>query len=66
MMITAFERDFISPDETAPVAQWIEQLPSKLLAVGSNPAGRAFVDPSTLFQCCILSLEYSNVIEVVV
>jgi hypothetical protein len=28
---------------TAPVAQWIEHLPSKQMVVGSNPAGGAFI-----------------------
>jgi hypothetical protein len=27
--------------DAAPVAQWIEHAPSKRVAVGSNPAGRA-------------------------
>ncbi len=58
--------EIASPDETAPVAQWIEHAPSKRVVVGSNPAGRAFFDLSTLFQCCILSPEYSIVIQAVV
>ncbi len=31
------------PSNAAPVAQWIEHLTSNLVAVGSNPAGRAII-----------------------
>ncbi len=31
----------VSVENAAPVAQWIEHLTSNLVAVGSNPAGRA-------------------------
>jgi hypothetical protein len=34
----------------APVAQWIEQQPSKLLVVGSNPAGGVCYDYDYVFQ----------------
>jgi hypothetical protein len=36
-------RIFGLPGATAPVAQWIEHAPSKRVAVGSSPAGRATV-----------------------
>jgi hypothetical protein len=41
-----FERIPYERRSSAPVAQWTEQLPSKQLAAGSNPAGGASAEVS--------------------